>query len=131
MGKYGKRLSKKRDPWYNKWLHFGKRFSAGAAGGALGYLYGNVPGGYSGARAAWNVVGKYRRPIRARLGSNARWRFGSVGKRETGSNPGPVLGSNPGPGKSAKKPKGILKKYGLFPGHYHRHHKGVKFVFKK
>jgi len=128
MGKYGKRISKKRDPWYNKWLHFGKRFSAGAAGGALGYLYGNIPGGYSGARTAWNAVGKYRRPIRARLASNPRWRFGSVGKRETGSNKGPVLGSNPGNEKSGQVKR---KSVAFLPRHFHKGRRGTKFVTYK
>lgn len=130
MVKYGKRISRKRDPWYNKWLHFGKRAAAGAAGGALGYVYGNLSGGYTGARTAWNAVGKYRRPYRVRLGSNPRWRFKSNYGNDTGSNRGPVLGSNPGVGTGKSVGRSILKK-GMVPGHYHKHHKGVKFVFKK
>lgn len=127
MVKHGKRISKKRDPWYNRWLHFGKRAAAGAAGGALGYVYGNFPGAYSGARTAWNYVGKYKRPYRARLGSNPRWRFGS-NNGETGSNRGPVLGSNP----VKSKPKGVLKKpAGFLPRHFHKNRRGVKFVSYK
>lgn len=102
MPKYGKRISKRRDPWYNKWLHYGKQYAAGAAGAGLGFIYGNLPGAYSGYRAGTAFVGKYRRPIRARLASRS-WK-----SWETGSNRGPVFGSNPPPsngGTVARKKK--------------------------
>lgn len=80
-----KRISKRRDPWYNKYLHFGKRLAAGASGGALGFLYDNVPGAIAGSQLAYNLVGPYKRPYRAKLASNY-----PILK--------PVLSSNPYPG---------------------------------
>lgn len=94
-----KRISKRRDPWYNKYLHFGKRVAAGASGAALGYIWKNTPGAAAGGSAAWNYVGKYKRPYKAHLSSNPRKITGSNPQRRkvTGSNPyrGPILGSNP------------------------------------
>lgn len=122
MVKNGKRISKKQDPWYNKWLHYGKRLAAGAAGGAAGFIYHGPSGAYSGARSAWHYVGKYKRPIRAILGSN---RYPNT---VTGSNRGHVLGSNPGgvlKGKVGVKGNGKL----FHPNVWHR--PGVKYGYKK
>jgi len=76
-GKYRKRISKKRNPRINKWLHYGKRAAAAASGAALGFIYRGLPGAYSGGKLGWNMVGQYHRPYQAVLGSNRKVVLGS------------------------------------------------------
>lgn len=122
-----KRIAKRRDPWYNKYLHTAKRGIAAAAGGTVGYIHRNLPGAYVGARYGWNYVGRYKRPRKAKLRSNApgTWKTGSNRARDTGSNKPPVTGSNGGP-----PPKSALKKGVFHPNIWHRpgHKFGHKFV---
>lgn len=69
-------------------FHYGRKTAYAGAGAAMGYIVGNVPGAYSGARYGWAAGGNY-------VPKKYSWRL-------VGSNPGPApwgrprLGSNTG-----------------------------------
>lgn len=61
--------------WKPRYSHAVKRYAAAASGAALGYIHGNLPGMYYGARSAYNYVGPYQKHHGKRTGSIAYHHF--------------------------------------------------------
>lgn len=96
------------------------QYASAAAGGALGFIGGNIPGAIAGAKYGRYLYNRtYKRQRYARLASNRFTPRGPI----TGSNPGNVFGSNP----DKPKRKGAFSTYTARKYNKFAHTKYIKF----
>lgn len=124
---YGKKYRSKwsRYNFIGRNINRFKRFGAGLAGGALGYIGGNFPGAFNGYSYGASLVPKYRRVKGKHLFKSNPGYVGSNPGHRFGSNPGHIIGSNPsGPIVVPAKGRKRMVEPML-------HHPGRKFKFAR